>query len=319
MNNAKILIAGGHGFAGSNILNLFYLKGFKNIIAPNRNKLNFLRQGDVEEYFKVQRPEYVIIAAGKAGGIMANMAAPANFIYENTQIWLNLIHTSYLTGVKKLIFLGSSTIYPQEASQPLREEYILEGKLEKNVEPYAIAKILAIKLCKYYYASFGANFIPLTLANLYGPNDHFDSDNAHVVPSLIMRFRQAKVTGNNKMLVWGTGNPSRDFLHVEDLASAIMFCMENLNANQIFDAGIDHINIGSGVEIMIKDLCQIIADAVGFEGEIEFDPSKPDGAMRKVLDISRIKTLGWTPRVSLKDGIATTYNWYNKHKTEMQP
>ncbi len=303
MNDVKILIAGSTGFAGSNIINLFHAKGYRNILAPTRKELNFLRQADVEAYFKVHRPEYVIIAAGKAGGIMANMAAPAKFIYENTQIWLNIIHTAHLTGVRKLIFLGSSTIYPQAASQPLREEYILEGKLEKNVEPYAIAKILAIKLCKYYYASFGANFIPLTLANLYGPFDHFDSDNAHVVPSLIMRFRQAKITGNNKIIVWGTGEPSRDFLHVEDLATAIMFSMKNLNANQIFDAGIDHINIGSGVEITIKDLCHIIAEAVCFEGEIEFDARKPDGAIRKVLDISRIKTIGWTPHVSLKDGI----------------
>lgn len=317
MNYVKILIAGGHGFAGSNILNWFHAKGFRNILAPTKNELNFLRQGEVEEYFKIHRPEYVIIAAGKVGGIMANRTYPADFIYENTQIWLNLIHTSYSAGVKKLIFLGSSTIYPQESSQPLKEEYILEGKLEKNVEPYAIAKILAIKMCKYYYVSFGANFIPVTLANLYGANDRFDPDNSHVVPSLIMKFYEAKLNHKKQILVWGTGKPSRDFLHVEDLASAISFCIENINANQIFDAGIDHINIGSGVEVTIKDLCQIIADTVYFEGEIEFDTSKPDGTMRKVLDISRIKSLGWSPRISLRDGIAATCNWYNKHISEL--
>ncbi len=319
MQDAKILIAGGHGFAGSNILNWFYTKGFRNILAPTRNELNLLRQGDVENYFKVHKPEFVIVAAGKAGGIMANRTFPASFIYENAQIWQNVIHTSYLNEVKKLIFLGSSTVYPQNASQPLKEEYLLENKLEKSVEPYAMAKILAIKLCKYYYVSYGANFIPLTLANLYGPNDHFDSDNAHVVPSLIMKFCRAKLNNKKQISVWGTGKPSRDFLNVEDLASAVLFCIENINANQIFDAEIDHINIGSGVEVTIKDLCKIIADTVNYVGEIEFDTRKPDGTMRKVLDTSRIKSLGWSPRISLRDGIVATYNWYNKQKTKMQP
>ena len=281
MDDTKILIAGGHGFAGSNILNWFHVHGFRNILAPNRNELNLLRQADVEKYFELHRPSFVIVAAGRVGGIMANSIYPAEFIYENTQIWLNIIHTSHLYGVEKLIFLGSSTIYPQAALQPLKEEYILDGKLEKNVEPYAVAKISAIKLCRYYYQAYGANFIPLTLANLYGENDNFDSENAHVVPSLIMKFHQAKLNHKKQVSVWGTGQPSRDFLHVKDLAGAILFCIKNINANQIFDAGIDHINIGSGLEVTIKALCEIIAYTVNFEGETEFDTSKPDGAMRK--------------------------------------
>ncbi len=286
------------------------------IILRTREELNLLNQAEVEKFFQNEKPDYVIIAAAKVGGILANNTYRADFIYENLVIETNVIHSAFLSGAEKVIFLGSSCIYPKFASQPIKEEYLLEGKLEHTNEPYAIAKIAGIKLCENFYLQYGCNFYSLMPTNLYGPNDNFDPLTSHVLPALLGKFHQAKYSGKQFVEVWGTGNPRREFLYVEDLADAIYFFTNNVNADDIYNLGISHINVGTGEDISIKELSEIIAETVGFEGQIKFDDSKPDGTPRKLLDVTRLHNFGWRHKTGLREGIKQTYKWFLENKIE---
>lgn len=310
MKNKKIYIAGHTGMVGSAITERLQLNGYNNLILKAPDELDLINQAEVEKIFRKEKPEIIILAAGKVGGIGANKKYPADFIYQNLMIWSNVINAAAINNVEKLIFLGSATVYPQDAQVPFKEEYLLTGPLDKNTEPYAIAKISAIKLCESLYLAKGLNFISLTLANLYGPNDHFDNEDAHVVPSLISKIYKAKMLGLDNVELWGTGKPTRDLLFVEDLAEAIEFVMNNVDAKMIYDQGISHINVGTGIENSIKDIATNIAKALGYEGQIKFDSSKPDGTMRKFVDTTRINRLGWKAKTSLEEGIKKTCNYY---------
>lgn len=303
---AKIYLAGYTGLVGSAILRKLKAGGFKNIITASRKQLDLTSQARVNKFFKMEKPEYVILAAAKVGGIYANISYPAQFIYENLAIQTNVIHSSYLYGVRKLLFFGSACTYPRDCPQPMKERYLLSGYLEPTNEPYAVAKIAGIIMCKAYSRQYGKNFVCAIPTNTYGPTDSFDLKDAHVIPALIKKFHEAKVNGNRSVTVWGSGSPVRDFLYVDDLADAALFLLHNYN-----DANI--INIGSGKGISIKKLVYIIRDVVGYSGKTIFDSSKPDGVLMKVLDISKIKNLGWQPKTSLADGIIKTYDWYIKH------
>jgi GDP-L-fucose synthase len=262
----------------------------------------------VNEFFEQEKPEYVFLAAAKVGGILANSTYPAEFIYENLMIESNIIHASYKYGVKKLLFLGSSCIYPKLAPQPLKEEYLLTGPLEETNEAYAIAKIAGIRLCKHYNQQYGTNFISVMPTNLYGPNDNFDLETSHVMPALIRKFHEAKVNNAPEVVVWGTGKPLREFMHVDDMADACVYLMENYDYSDIGE----FVNIGVGEDVTISELVELIKEVVGFEGKIKYDTSKPDGTPRKLMDVSRLKGLGWKARIPLKDGIWETYEWYIK-------
>jgi GDP-L-fucose synthase len=309
MLKKKIFIAGHRGMVGSAILNNFRSAGFDNIVTRGREYLDLTVQPEVEKFFKDEKPEAVIIAAAKVGGILANNTFRADFIYKNLMIEANIIQAAYRYGTEKLIFLGSSCIYPKFAKQPIKEEELLEGKLEYTNEPYAIAKIAGIKLCESYYRQYGSNFISVMPCNLYGPNDNFDLNSSHVLPALIRKFHEARNEGN-KVTIWGTGKPEREFLYVEDLAEAVRFVMGNVDAEQLYQEGISHLNIGSGTDVTINELQKIIAQITGFTGEVVFDPSKPDGTPKKLLDVSRINNLGWKAATDLKSGIKKTYDWY---------
>ncbi|OGU34159.1 MAG: GDP-fucose synthetase [Ignavibacteria bacterium GWB2_35_6b] len=319
MKEKKVYLAGHRGMVGSAINRKMDEAGYKNIVTRTINELNLLRQGEVENFFKKEKPEIVIIAAAKVGGIVANNTYRADFIYENLMIESNLIHGAYENKVEKLIFLGSSCIYPKLAPQPLKEEYLLTNSLEFTNEPYAIAKIAGIKLCENYYRQYVCNFYSAMPTNLYGPNDNFDLQTSHVLPALIRKFheatlRQAQGTDRNGLLseveVWGSGKPKREFLYVEDLAEAILFLLENVNAKDLYENGISQINIGTGEDLTIAELADIIKNITGYKGKIKYDSTKPDGTPRKLMDVSRINNLGWKYKTSLEDGIRKSYQWF---------
>ena len=302
----KIFIAGHNGMVGSAILRHLKKKGYKNIIIKNKNKLNLLNQKKTEKFFKIAKPDYVVIAAARVGGIWANQNYKANFIYENLMIQTNIIHSAYKTGIKKLIFLGSTCIYPKFSKQPIKEEYLLTGELESTNDAYSIAKIAGLKMCEAYNKQYNLNYICLMPTNLYGPNDNFDEKSSHVIPGLIARMHNAKINNSKEFKIWGTGKPLREFLFVNDFADAVQFIIDN-NINEKL------LNIGSGKEISILDLVKLIKNIINFEGELTFDFEKPDGNPRKLLDSSKINSLGWSPKTELIDGIEKTYNWYKNN------
>lgn len=308
----KIYIAGHRGMVGSAIKKSLEEKNYSNLVFRNSKELDLRRQNDVEEFFLKEKPEVVIVAAAKVGGILANNTFRAEFLYDNLMIEGNIIHASYLTNVEKLIFLGSSCIYPRLAPQPLKEEYLLSDYLEYTNEPYAIAKIAGIKMCENYYKQYHCNFYSVMPTNLYGSNDNFDLQTSHVLPALIRKFHEAKEEEKNKVILWGTGKPLREFLYVDDLAEAILFLMEKIEAKDLYEKGITHLNAGTGKDLTVSELASIISDVVGFNGEIEYDTSKPDGTPRKLMDVSRINELGWKYKTELKEGIEKTYQWYLK-------
>lgn len=341
--DARIYVAGHTGLVGAAILRSLKAFGCRRLIIRTHKELDLLRQNDVEKFFLSEKPEYVFLAAAKVGGIWANNKLPAEFIYDNLMVQANVIHAAYQIGVKKLLFLGSSCIYPRDCAQPMKEEYLLSGKLEPTNEPYAIAKIAGIKMCQAYNRQYGTRFISVMPTNLYGPGDNFDLETSHVLPALIRKFHEAKTSdksqvtsdkrGNEKseyvvsglksawadappassergercstssVTIWGTGTPKREFLHVDDLADACVFLMNRYEDSEI-------INIGCGKDISIAELAELIKGVVGFEGSIRYDRTKPDGTPRKLLDVSRIQSIGWEPKISLREGIERTYRWY---------
>jgi GDP-L-fucose synthase len=301
--NEKIYIAGHTGLVGSAIIRRLVNEKYSNLIVRTSKELDLRNQYKVEEFFQTEKPKYVFLAAAKVGGIYANNTYPAEFIYENLVMQSNIIHQSYLNGVEKLIFLGSSCIYPKDSKQPMKEEYLLTGALESTNEPYAIAKIAGIKMCQSYNRQYETNFMSVMPTNLFGPNDNFDLLNSHVLPALIRKFHEAKYNNHESVEIWGSGSPRREFLYVDDLAEACIYLMNNVETNEI-------INIGTGRDITIKDLALLIKDIIGFKGELTWDTSKPDGTLRKLLNIDKLKKLGWESKVSLEDGIKQTYNWY---------
>lgn len=300
MKDRKIFVAGKTGMVGSAIIRALRAQGYTNITAPSSKELDLTNQAQVEAFFNTEKPEYVYVAAAKVGGIYANNTFPGDFIYSNLCIQNNIIHSSYRYGVKKLLFLGSSCIYPKLTQQPIKEEYLLTGPLEPTNEAYAIAKIAGVKMCEFYNRQYGTNFITAMPTNLYGPGDNYNLLNAHVLPALMRKFHEAKVESKNEVPIWGTGQPLREFMHVDDLADACLFLMNNYT-------GAEHINVGSGQEVSIAELAGIIKDVVKFDGDISFDLTKPNGSPRKLMDSSRLHQLGWSPKISLLDGIKQTY------------
>ena len=312
--NFKIFIAGHTGMVGSSIVRQLNDCGFNNLICPSHKDLDLINQQAVIEFFKSTSPQYVFIAAGKVGGIHANNTYRGQFLYENLMIQNNLIHAAHETGVEKLLFLGSSCIYPKFSPQPMKEEYLLTGELEQTNEPYAIAKISGIKMCENYYRQYGDNFISVMPTNLYGENDNFDLQTSHVLPALIRKFHESKVNNSEFVEVWGSGKPKREFLYVDDVANACVFLLDKMDAHSLYDKmKISHINIGSGIDVTIAKLAEIIRRIIGFGGEIKYDSSMPDGTPQKLLDISRIKSLGWEPSISLEDGIKLAYDWFKQN------
>jgi GDP-L-fucose synthase len=300
---AKIYIAGHRGMVGSAIQRRLTALGYEKIITMSSAELDLRIQERVNEFFEAERPDYVFLAAAKVGGILANNTYRADFIYENIMIQSNVIHSAYATGVKKLMFLGSSCIYPKMAPQPLKEEYLLTGLLEPTNEPYAIAKIAGIKMCDAYRSQYGCDFISVMPTNLYGPNDNYDLQNAHVLPSLVRKFHEAKLSNASEVNIWGSGTPKREFLHADDLADACIYLMNNYS-----DAGL--VNIGTGEDISISDLAGLIQKVVGYEGNIVYDSTKPDGTPRKLMDVSKLTGLGWTFSISLEKGLELVYKEY---------
>jgi len=299
----SIYVAGHTGLVGSAIVRLLQKRGFNNILTKTHEELDLKDQMQVREFFKENSPDFVFLAAAKVGGILANWNNPAEFIYDNLMISTNVIHQSYVVGVKKLLNLGSSCIYPKFAKQPMNESSLLTGLLEPTNEPYAIAKIASIKLCDSYRRQYGADFISAMPTNLYGPNDNFDLETSHVLAALIRKIHEAKKKSAKFVEIWGTGTPRREFLYADDLADALLFLMENFS-----DAG--PINVGVGEDISIQELAELISKIVGFEGKLEFDKSKPDGTPQKLLDVTRLRELGWIPKLSLEEGVRLTYEWY---------
>ncbi len=297
--SAKIYIAGHRGMVGSAIERKLRTEGYQNIIARTSSELDLRNQQAVNDFFDLEKPDYVILAAAKVGGIHANNTYRAEFIYDNLMMEANIIHAAYSNKVKKLLFLGSSCIYPKMASQPLKEEYLLSGYLEATNQPYAIAKIVGIEMCDSYRAQYGCNFISAMPTNLYGTNDNYHPENSHVLPALIRRFILAKKNNDPSVVIWGTGTPRREFMHVDDLADACYFLLQNYN-----EAGL--VNIGWGDDVTIKELATLIASEVGYKGSLEFDTTKPDGTLRKLMDTSKINNLGWKPTIKLQDGIRRT-------------
>ena len=304
---SKIFVAGHRGMVGSALVRTLKNNGYNNLVKRTSSELDLAIQSDVSDFMEQEQPEIVFIAAAKVGGIHANNTYRADFIYENLMIQSNLIHASHVAGVKKLLFLGSSCIYPKLAPQPLQEDSLLTGKLEPTNEPYAIAKIAGIKMCESYYRQYGDNFISVMPTNLYGPNDNYDLENSHVLPALIRKFYEAKINSTPQVKIWGTGSPQREFLHVNDMAKACLFVMEKVDAQDLYDSlGLTHLNIGSGIEITIRDLAELIQKLSGYQGELIFDESKPDGTPRKIMDASNLKKIGWTHSIGLEEGIRQT-------------
>jgi GDP-L-fucose synthase len=294
--DAKIYVAGHRGMVGSAILRGLQKQGYDDLVFRKSAELDLGDQAKVQDFFKKERPEYVFLAAAKVGGILANNIYRADFLYENLMIQSNVIHAAYVSGVKKLMFLGSSCIYPKLAPQPMKEEYLLTGLLEQTNEPYAIAKIAGIKMCDAYRAQYGCNFISVMPTNLYGPNDNYDLQNSHVLPALIRKFLTAKKNKEESVVLWGTGAPLREFLHADDLADACLFLMQNFNEEGL-------VNIGTGVDLSIYDLAKLVQKTVGFNGEIVLDSTKPDGTPRKLMDVSKLHNLGWKHKIALEEGI----------------
>ena len=303
---AKIYVAGHRGLVGSAIVRRLTWDGYSNVITQTSRELDLRDQRAVRDFFAREKLEYVFLAAARVGGILANSTYPASFIYDNLAIQTNVIDAAYRYGVKKLLFLGSSCIYPKYAPQPMPENCLLTGSLEPTNEWYAVAKIAGIKMCQAYNQQYGTDFVSVMPTNLYGPNDNFDLESSHVVPALLRKFHEAKVGGEPFVTVWGTGTPRREFLHVDDLADACLYLMRHYHENE-------PINVGVGKDISIAELARLIGDIVGYEGEIRFDSSKPDGTPRKLLDVSRLNALGWTSAYSLRDGLRQTYEWYTPH------
>lgn len=315
LRDKKIYLAGHTGMVGSAIFRELTSNGYEDIITEELSELDLRNQSSVNKFFEETKPEIVIIAAAKVGGILANNTYRAEFLYDNLMIEANLIHSSFLNNVEKVVFLGSSCIYPKLAPQPLKEEYLLTDTLEFTNEPYAIAKITGIKLCENYFRQYGCNFISAMPTNLYGPNDNFNLETSHVLPALLRKFHEAKVENKESVVLWGTGKPLREFMFVEDLANAIVFMMENINAKDLYDDGITHLNVGSGKDLSISDLAKLIAEIVEFKGIIEYDSSKPDGTPRKLMDVTRLNSLGWKYKTELKEGIIKTYNFFKEKYT----
>ncbi|HEY1757582.1 MAG TPA: GDP-L-fucose synthase [Bryobacteraceae bacterium] len=300
---ARVFVAGHRGLAGSAIVRKLQAEGYSNLLLASRQAVDLRQQSAVEDFFARERPEYVFLAAAKVGGIYANDSCPAEFLHDNLQIQTNVIHAAWKHGVRKLLFLGSSCIYPRLAPQPIREEYLLTGELEPTNEAYAVAKIAGIKMCQAYHKQYGFRAISIMPTNLYGPGDNFDLQSSHVLPALLRKFHEAAAASAPEVTVWGTGSPRREFLHADDLASAAVFLMLNYESPEI-------LNVGTGEDLMIRELAGIIAQVTGFQGQLVFDDSKPDGTPRKVLDVSRIHALGWKAQMTLEHGIAATYQWY---------
>jgi GDP-L-fucose synthase len=301
--DSRIFVAGHTGLVGSAIVRKLEAEGFNRIITRTSGELDLTRQKEVESFFDDQRPEYVFLAAAKVGGILANNTFRADFIFTNLAIEMNIIHSAYLTRVSKLLFLGSSCIYPKHCPQPMKEKHLLSGYLEATNEPYAIAKIAGIKMCESYNRQYGTDYISVMPTNLYGPNDNFDLETSHVLPALIRKFHEAKVDGRKDVVVWGTGNPRREFLYVEDLAEACLYVMGRYSGDEI-------VNVGVGEDVSIRELAELIAQVVGFAGTLRYDTSRPDGTPRKLLDVAKINALGWKAKTTLKEGIKKTYQWY---------
>ena len=306
--DSKIYIAGHRGMVGSAIHRKLLGLGYTNIITRTSSEVDLRVQEPVNEFFETERPDYVFLAAAKVGGIMANNLYRADFLYENLMIQSNVIHSAYATKVSKLMFLGSSCIYPKLAPQPMKEEYLLTGLLEQTNEPYAIAKIAGIKMCDAYRAQYGCNFISVMPTNLYGPNDNYDLQNAHVLPTLIRKFHEAKQNGDPAVTIWGTGTPMREFLHADDLAAACIYLMENYNEEGL-------VNIGTGEDVTITELAMLIKEIVGYEGALVYDHTKPDGTPRKLMDVSKLTNLGWKYSIELKDGLKRVYDDYQNSHT----
>jgi len=303
--DSKIYLAGHRGLVGSAIHRKLKKEGYANIITKTHKELDLTNQKETQEFFEKEKPEYVFLAAAKVGGIHANDTYPADFIYINQMIQNNVIKASYDNNVTKLLFLGSSCIYPKMAPQPIKEEYLLTGELEKTNEAYAIAKISGLKMTEFFNKQYGTNYISVMPTNLYGPNDNFDLKTSHVLPALIRKIHEAKENNSENVEIWGTGKPMREFLHVDDLADAVVYLMNNYNENK-------PINIGTGKDITIKELAELIKDVVGYQGELKFDTSKPDGTPRKLLDVSRLHNAGWKHKISLREGIEKTYEWFKE-------
>ena len=301
--NSKIYVAGHKGLVGSALVRNLEAKGYTNIIGRTFEELNLTIQADVNKFFEEEKPEYVILAAARVGGIHANNTYPAEFIYDNLMIQNNVIKAAHDHGVKKLLFLGSTCIYPKLAPQPIKEEYLLTGALEETNEAYAIAKIAGLEMCKFFKRQYGDNFISCMPTNLYGPNDNFDLQSSHVLPALIRKFHEAKVNNQPTVEVWGTGTPLREFIYVDDMADACIFLMENYDGEQ-------HVNIGTGEEVSIRQLAETVKDVVGFEGELIFNTNMPDGTPRKLTVVDKLHGLGWKHKVSLNEGIKLAYNWF---------
>ena len=304
--NSKIYVAGHNGMVGSAIVRKLKSLGYKNLVLKSSKELDLRNSEDVTSFFNKERPEFVFLAAAKVGGILANSNYKADFIFDNLTIQNNVIKNAHLFKVEKLLFLGSSCIYPKNAPQPIKEEYLLTGLLETTNEPYAIAKIAGLKMCQYFREQYGCNFISIMPTNLYGKNDNFDLKTSHVLPALLRKFHDAKLNKENKVEIWGSGNPKREFLHVDDLADACVFLMNNYNKSET-------INVGTGVDISIKDLALLIKKITGFKGDLEWNSSMPDGTYRKLLDVSKINNLQWKAKINLTDGIKLTYDWYIKN------
>ena len=301
--DAKIYVAGHRGLVGSAIVRNLEAKGYKNIIYRTHKELDLTNQEDVRRFFEEEKPEYVFLAAAKVGGIHANNTYPADFIYDNLMIQNNVIKAAHDFEVKKLLFLGSTCIYPKMAPQPIKEEYLLTGSLEETNEAYAVAKIAGLEMCKFFKRQYGDNFISCMPTNLYGPNDNFDLKNSHVLPALIRKFHEAKVNNSEAVEVWGTGTPLREFLYVDDMADACVFLMENYDGEQ-------HVNIGTGEEVSIRELAETVKEVVGFDGELVFNTEMPDGTPRKLTTVDKLHGLGWKHKVSLDKGIRLAYNWF---------
>ncbi len=304
--DAPVFVAGHRGLVGSAIMRRLEREGFTNVITATRDELDLRHQTAVSEWFDANRPTNVFLVAGTVGGIMANSTRPAEFLYDNMMIHGTVVHAAHESGVDKLLYLGSSCIYPRHAHQPMNEDELLSGPLEPTNEPYAIAKIAGIKLCEAYRTQYGSDFISAMPTNLYGPNDNFDLTSSHVLPALMRRFHDAKGTANPQVTVWGTGTPKREFLHVDDLADACLFLMDNYS-----DHG--HVNVGTGEDLTIRELAEKVRDVVCPDAELVFDRTKPDGTPRKVLDVGKLNALGWSPSIGLDDGIASTYQWFLDH------
>jgi len=307
--DSRIFVAGHRGLVGSAIVRLLNREGYRNLIAASRDQLDLRDQAAVNYWFRANRPEYVFLVAGTVGGILANSTRPAEFIYDNLMIHATTVHASHLFGVRKLLYLGSSCIYPRLAPQPMREEHLLGGPLEPSNEAYAVAKIAGITLCRAYRDQYGADFISAMPTNLYGPGDNFSLESSHVIPALIRKFDDARESGREEVTIWGTGAPRREFLHVDDLANACLFLMRQYD-------GREHINVGTGQDVTIAELAGLIREIVHPRAHIVFDASKPDGTPRKLLDVSRLHALGWTHRTPLKQGLIETYEWFKSHERE---